>query len=75
MCSMCGGDLSPLCDSCLKELVGTMVESVLEQLVDQGKLDPVLQHAIEQRLARISVPSMDSDHSLVDVVSGEIRDG
>lgn len=73
VCEMCGRDASALCEPCLKDLVETMVESVLERMIDQGKLDAVLVRVLDRRAARGGVDQA-VDHSLIDEVSGEIRD-
>jgi hypothetical protein len=81
VCEMCGRDAGPLCDQCLDELIETKAERILEavllenlgKLIDQGRLDGILQRILDRRLARASITKAE-DHELVDEVSGIIRD-
>lgn len=82
VCEMCGRDAGPLCDQCLDDLIETKAERIVEavlqesigKLIDQGRLDGVLQRVLDRRLARASVLTENEDHELVDEVSGIIRD-
>lgn len=81
VCEMCGRDAGPLCDQCLDELIETKAERIVEavlmgslsKLIDQGRLDGILQRILDRWLARASITTAD-EHELVDEVSGIIRD-
>lgn len=81
VCEMCGRDAGPVCDQCVEDLIETKAERIvnavlidaLDKLIDQGKLDGILQRVLDRRLARASITAAE-DHELVDEVSGIIRD-
>ncbi|NLT36740.1 MAG: hypothetical protein GXX95_01080 [Methanomassiliicoccus sp.] len=81
VCEMCGRDAGPLCDQCLEDLIETKAERIVEavlqesisRLIDQGRLDAVMQRILDRRLARASITTAD-EHELVDEASGIIRD-
>ena len=81
VCEMCGRDAGLLCDQCMDDLIETKAERIVRavllesigKLIDQGKLDAVLQRVLDRRLARASITA-EEDHELVDEVSGIIRD-
>ena len=72
VCHICGeGPGVAVCRDCLEAAIDTR----LEEMIDSGRLDHLVQRLLDRRLARASIPAIEpEDHSLVDQVSGDIRD-
>ena len=72
VCHICGeGQGVAVCKDCLEAAIDTRIE----EMIDSGRFDHLVQRLLDRRLARASIPAIEpEDHSLVDQVSGDIRD-
>ncbi|MCE5255133.1 MAG: hypothetical protein LLG45_13185 [Actinomycetia bacterium] len=71
LCDLCGG--REVAMSIGSRCLEATIETVIERMIDDGRLDGALQRVLQRRATGSDVPQV--DHSLVDEVSGEIRDG
>lgn len=69
-----GDRLDDLIETKAERIVEAVLQESIGKLIDQGRLDAVMQRVLDRRLARASVPPEHEDHELVDEVSGIIRD-
>ena len=71
VCSICGEEPgAAIGHRCLE----AAIDARLEEMIKRGDLDAAVQRVLRRLLARGSVPPIAEDHSLVDQVSGDIRD-
>lgn len=69
-----GDRLDDLIETKAERIVEAVLQESIGKLIDQGRLDAVMQRVLDRLLARASVPPEHEDHELVDEVSGIIRD-